>query len=46
MTYATKEQALKAYKEAKAQVKADYNEVTWKAFCETKVNCMRLGIRI
>ena len=46
MTKTTKEQALKAYKEAKMQVKVNHNEVTWKAFCEAKINCMRLGIRI
>lgn len=46
MAYMTKEQALREYKEAMANVKADYNESTWKAFCEAKLNCMRLGVRI
>ena len=46
MAYMTKEQALREYKEAREQVLADYNENTWKAFCEAKLNCMRLGVRI
>ena len=44
--YMTREQALNEYKEAKARVKADYNPTTWKAFCEAKANCMRMGVRI
>lgn len=46
MTYTNKEQALKEYKEAKAQVKENYTPETWKAYCIAKANCMRLGIRI
>lgn len=46
MTYTTREQATTEYKRAKAEVKENYNETTWKAFCDAKANCMRLGIRI
>ena len=41
-----KNEALKAYKEAKKQVLENRNETTWKAYCEAKKACMMLGIRI
>ena len=41
-----KNEALAAYKEAKAEVKANYNPERWKKFCEAKRNCMLLGVRI
>jgi hypothetical protein len=41
-----KEKALKAYKEAKAAVSAEYNEENFKKFCDAKRNCMLLGVRI
>ena len=41
-----KNDALKAYKEAKKQVLENRNETTWKAYCEAKRACMMLGIRI
>lgn len=42
----SKSEALKAYKEAKAEVLKNRNNETWKKFCDEKANCMRLGVRI
>lgn len=44
-----KAEALRIYKEAKAQIQTledMKNPKKWIAFCEAKKNCMRLGVRI
>ena len=46
MNYLTKEEALKAYKETREIYLATGSAESWKAFCEAKINCRRLGVRI
>ena len=41
-----KNEALKAYKEAKNKWLENRNESNWKEFCEAKRACMLLGVRI
>ena len=41
-----REEAKKAYKEAKAAWQNDMNDANWRRFCEAKRVCMLLGIRI
>ena len=41
-----KENALKAYKEAKERYNEEMNETNWKKFCDARRNCMLLGVRI
>ncbi len=41
-----KAEALKKYKEAKENVKANYNTENWVKFCNAKKECMALGVRI
>lgn len=41
-----KAEALKKYKEAKENVKANYNTENWVKFCNAKRECMLLGVRI
>lgn len=38
--------ALAAYKEARAAYLADMTDANWIAFCDAKILCMRLGVRI
>ena len=44
--YTSKEQALKIYKEAKKKYLEDMSNENWVEFCNAKVDCMRLGVRI
>ena len=41
-----KENALKAYKEAKKAYLENMTSENWKAFCNAKIACMRLGVII
>ena len=41
-----KNEALKAYKEAKNKWLENKHESNWKEFCEAKRACMLLGVRI
>ena len=42
----SKENALKAYKEAKKAYLENMTSENWKAFCNAKIVCMRLGVII
>ena len=42
----SKENALKAYKEAKKAYLENMTRENWKAFCNSKIVCMRLGVII
>lgn len=44
--YINKEEALKLYKEAKKKYLEDMSNENWVEFCNAKVVCMRLGVRI
>ena len=44
--YMNKAEALKNYKEAKAEYLKNMTNKNWIAFCNAKTNCMRLGVRI
>ena len=46
MLQTDKEKALAEYKQAREEVKKDYNDQTYKTFCEKKRKCMLLGVRI
>ena len=39
-------EVLKKYKEARENVKANYNTENWIKFCNAKRECMLLGVRI
>lgn len=41
-----KVKTLEKYKQAKKNYFEEQNETNWKAFCEAKRDCMRLGVRI
>mgnify|MGYP005783736403 FL=1 len=41
-----KADVLVAYKQAKAAYLENMTAENWKKFCERKVDCMRLGVRI
>ena len=41
-----KADALNTYKAAKAAYLENMNNKNWISFCDAKVNCIRLGIRI
>ena len=44
--YTSKEEVLKIYKEAKKKYLEDMSNENWIEFCNAKVECMRLGVRI
>ena len=46
MIYISKETALKEYKEAKKNYLENMTNDNWVKFCDAKINCMKLGIRI
>lgn len=45
-TMTNKEEAKRAYKEAKAAWQNNMDEANWRRFCEAKRVCRLLGIRI
>ena len=42
----SKENALKIYKDTKKAYLENRTNENWIAFCNARVNCMRLGVRI
>ncbi len=42
----SKKNALQAYKEAKNNYLQNMTPENWKAFCDAKINCMKLGVII
>lgn len=46
MVATNREDALREYKASKEVYLKEMSNENWKKYCDAKVNCMRLGVRI